>query len=145
MLELVKHGRSKMGIFRKENGAAGYEQPNVLGMVATKSVYENGEQWLDELLEYLEGNVSYVRDFLKENLPQVKLFEPEGTYLIWLDFSLVTDDYRKLKDIIIDKAHLWLDAGIIFGRQSALFERINIACPRKTVVQAMEQLKEALG
>ncbi len=132
-------------LFRKENGAAGYEQPNVLGMVATKSVYEKGEQWLDELLEYLEGNVSYVRDFLKENLPQVKLIEPEGTYLIWLDFSEVTDDYKELERIIVDKAHLWLDAGIIFGRESALFERINIACPRQIVVQAMEQLKEALG
>ena len=131
--------------FRKENGAAGYEQPNVLGMVATRSVYEKGEQWLDELLEYLEGNVSYVRDFLKENLPQVKLIEPEGTYLVWLDFSEVTDDYKELEKIIVDKAHLWLDAGIIFGRESALFERINIACPRQIVVQAMEQLKEALG
>ncbi len=132
-------------LFRKENGAAGYEQPNVLGMVATRSVYEKGEQWLDELIEYLEGNVSYVRDFLKENLPQVKLIEPEGTYLIWLDFSEVTNDYNELEDIIVDKAHLWLDAGIIFGRESALFERINIACPRQIVVQAMEQLKEALG
>ena len=132
-------------LFRKENGAAGYEQPNVLGMVATKSVYEKGEQWLDELLEYLEGNVSFVRNFLKENLPQIRLIEPEGTYLVWLDFSEVTDDYKELERIIVDKAHLWLDAGIIFGRESALFERINIACPRQIVVQAMEQLKEALG
>ena len=132
-------------LFRKENGAAGYEQPNVLGMVATKSVYEKVEQWLDELLEYLEGNVSFVRNFLKENLPQIRLIEPEGTYLVWLDFSEVTDDYKELERIIVDKAHLWLDAGIIFGRESALFERINIACPRQIVVQAMEQLKEALG
>ena len=130
--------------FRRENDAAGYSQPNVLGMVATKSVYEKGEEWLEELLEYLKGNLDYVREFLKENIPQVKLVEPEGTYLIWLDFSEVTDNHKELEKIIVDKAKLWLDAGVIFGRETALFERINIACPRKTVEQAMNQLKEAL-
>ena len=130
--------------FRAVNEANGYSQPNVLGMVATKSVYENGEQWLDELLEYLEGNLSYVRSFLSEKLPKVNLVEPEGTYLIWLDFSEVTSDRKELKEIIEDKAKLWLDPGIIFGKETALFERVNIACPRAILVQAMEQLYEAL-
>lgn len=130
--------------FRRENDAAGYSQPNVLGMEATASVYKNGEQWLEELLDYLKGNVDYVREFLKDRLPSVKLVEPEGTYLIWLDFSLVTGDHKELEKIIVDKAKLWLDAGVIFGRESALFERINIACPRSIVKQAMEQLEQAI-
>ncbi len=130
--------------FRAVNDANGYSQPNVLGMVATKSVYENGEQWLDELLEYLAGNRDYVRNFLAEKLPKVKMVEPEGTYLIWLDFSGITQDKDELKEIIEDKARLWLDPGIIFGRETALFERVNIACPRAILEQAMEQLCKAL-
>lgn len=130
--------------FDRENEAAGYSQPNVLGMVACMSVYTKGEQWLDELLEYLKGNLDYVRKFAAENLPGVKLIEPEGTYLIWLDFSKVVDNHKELEDIIVNKAKLWLDPGIIFGRETNLFERINIACPRSVLEQAMEQLKEAL-
>ena len=130
--------------FDRENEAAGYSQPNVLGMVACMSVYTKGEQWLDELLEYLKGNLDYVRKFVAENLPGVKLIEPEGTYLIWLDFSKVVDNHKELEDIIVNKAKLWLDPGIIFGRETNLFERINIACPRSVLEQALEQLKEAL-
>ena len=130
--------------FRKANEAAGYSQPNAMGLVATQSVYDKGEQWLEELQEYLQGNLDYVRGFLRENLPKVKLIEPEGTYLIWLDFSEVTDERRVLKELVEDKARLWTDPGVIFGKETALFERINIACPRKILEQAMEQLKEAM-
>lgn len=130
--------------FRRENEAAGYSQANTLGLVATESVYRKGEKWLDELLVYLEGNLSYVRDFLKENLPKVHLVEPEGTYLVWLDFSEYTADYKDLEKLIVDEAKLWLDPGIIFGRETALFERINIAAPRSVIVKAMEQLLDAV-
>lgn len=129
--------------FDRENGAGGYSQCNVLGLVATKACYEKGEQWVDELLEYLEGNLDYIRNFIKEKLPKVKLIEPEGTYLIWLDFSEVTTDYRDLRNLIENEAKLWLDGGIIFGRKTALFERINIASPRSIIEKAMEQLYEA--
>ncbi len=131
--------------FRNENDAAGYSQCNVLGMVATKAVYEKGEEWLDELIVYLEGNLNYIREFLKEKLPQVRLVEPEGTYLVWLDFSEVTDDRHVLKDIVETKARLWLDPGIIFGKETALFERINIACPRATIETAMNRLYDAIS
>lgn len=130
--------------FQRENEAAGYSQANVLGLTATVSAYNKGGQWVDELIEYLEGNLSYVRDFLKEKLPEVKLIEPEGTYLIWLDFSGVTDNRKELAKIIVEEAKLWLDAGAIFGRETALFERINIACPRQILQKAMEQLYEAV-
>ncbi len=130
--------------YRKENAASGYSQPNALGMVATMSAYNNGEEWIDELLNYLEGNTNYIRSFLKENLPEIHLIEPEGTYLLWLDFSGITTDHKKLEELIVDKAKLWLDPGIIFGRQTALFERINIATPRKIIEQAMDQLYNAV-
>jgi len=130
--------------FDLENARNGYSQPNALGMTATMSAYKNGEEWLDKLLTYLEGNLQFVRDFLKEKLPEVKLIEPEGTYLIWLDFSEVTDNHKELEDIIVNKAKLWLDPGVIFGHETALFERINIACPRTTLKEALERLYEGL-
>ncbi len=130
--------------FRRENDASGYSQANTLGLTATRAAYTYGKEWLEELKEYLEENLSFVRDYLKEKLPKVHLIEPEGTYLIWLDFSEISDDHKELEKLIVDEARLWLDPGIIFGRETALFERINIACPRKTLEQALEQLYEAL-
>ncbi len=129
---------------RYQNDAAGYSQGAVLGMTALISCYNRGEQWFDELKEYLWGNISFVRDFLKENLPQITLVEPEGTYLIWLDFSRISEDYRELKKLIVDGAKLWVDPGVIFGRQTALFERINVACPRSVLEKAMNQLLAAV-
>lgn len=129
--------------FRYENMITGYSQCSAIGLEATKSVYTKGDTWVDELIEYLEENLEYVRAFLKEKLPKIKLIEPEGTYLIWLDFSEVTESHKELENLIVDKAHLWLDPGIIFGKETALFERINIASPRSIIEKAMEQLYEA--
>ena len=130
--------------FKRENEAAGYSQANVLGLTATISCFNKGGEWVDELIDYLTGNLDYVRDYLKENIPEVKLIEPEGTYLIWLDFSEVTDDYRDLKHLIVDEAKLWLDGGIIFGKETALFERINIASPRVVIRTALDSLHRAI-
>jgi cystathionine beta-lyase len=129
--------------FRYENMITGYSQCNAIGLETTKSVYTKGDKWVDELIEYLEENLEYVRAFLKEKLPKIKLVEPEGTYLIWLDFSDVMKSHKELEELIVDKAHLWLDSGVIFGEETALFQRINIAAPRSIIEKAMEQLYEA--
>ena len=131
--------------FRQENSTTGYSLPNVMGMTATMAAYQHGEPWLEELLEYLQGNLAYLREFFREKLPQIKLVEPEGTYLVWLDFSGVSDNHKELEKILTDRAKLWLDPGIIFGRETNLFERINIACPRPILEEAMRRLEEAVG
>lgn len=131
--------------FRKADAAAGYSQANVLGMTAAQAVYEYGEEWYRELLTCLEGNIDFLDDFLKSRLPGVKMARPEGTYLTWLDFSGVCGEPAALEQIITDKAHLWLDPGAIFGENSALFERVNVACPRSTLERAAEQLAGAFG
>ena len=122
---------------------AGYSQVNLMGLVACQAAYEEGAEWLLQLKEYLLGNLSFVREYLKENLPEVKLIEPEGTYLIWLDFEALGLERKEL-EALIDKAGLWLDAGAIFGKTGIGFERINIACPRRTLEQAFVQLKKAV-
>lgn len=130
--------------FKHENAAAGYSQGNALGIAACKSVYEKGEDWHRELMIYLKENLDFARDFLEKNIPEIKLVEPEGTYLIWLDCSGLGLDYKELERLVTEDAKLWLDAGKMFGRETALFERINIACPRIVLKQALEQLESAV-
>ena len=130
--------------FRKQISAAGYSQVNALGLVACESAYRNGRQWLDSLKEYLIENINFVRDYLEENIPSVKLIEPEGTYLIWLDFGELGLENEELEDLIINKSGLWLDSGAIFGEDGKGYQRINVACPRKTLEQALNQLKSGI-
>ena len=130
--------------YRKANAAAGYSQGSIMGQVAVKSVYTKGDEWVNELVEYITGNMNYMRDFVKENFPKAHFVDPEGTYLTWVDFSGYGFTDEELEHIRVEEAHLWLDSGKVFGPATAQFERFNLACPRATVVKAMEQLKTAL-
>lgn len=130
--------------FRKAIQKTGYSQLNSLGLVASQAAYQYGEEWLIELKEYLLDNLNYVREFLLKELPKVKLIEPEGTYLIWLDFRAYELSDKELEKIIINKANLWLDSGYIFGSGGEGFQRINIACPRQVLELAMTQLAKAM-
>lgn len=132
-------------IFQHEINASGYSQVNTFGLVGCASAYAKGEAWLEELKEYLKGNLDFIRDYLKLYIPKIKLVEPEGTYLIWLDCSELNLSYKELEHLIIEKAKLWLDGGIIFGKDTSQFERINIACPRSVLKQAMDNLAAAVN
>lgn len=98
-----------------------------------------------ELREYLRGNLDYVREFLAERLPEIRLIEPEGTYLLWLDCSGLGLTDEELEDFIVNCAGLWLDAGSMFDKTCGQFERVNITCPRSVLRQAMEQLEGAVA
>ena len=130
--------------FRRQVGAAGYSQLNTMGLTACQAAYRYGEEWHDQLMEYLRANISYVREFLKEKIPKIRLIEPEGTYLVWLDFKELGLREEEREDLIIKKAGLWLDSGAMFGPAGEGFERINIACPRSILKQAMENLEQAI-
>lgn len=130
--------------FRSEIDKTGYSQLNVMGLVACEAAYAHGREWLEELKTYLLGNISYVRRFLRECLPQIKLVEPQGTYLLWLDFRDLGLTEVQREELLLQKAGLWLDSGMMFGSDGEGFERINIACPRKNLQMAMEKLESAL-
>ena len=115
-----------------------------MGLIACQAAYTYGAEWLDELKRYLAENLSFVRAYLREHIPQIKLIEPQGTYLIWLDCRALNLTDRQLKQLIQDEAKLWTDDGYIFGAGGSGFERINIACPRSTLKQALENLKQAV-
>lgn len=130
--------------FQKQMELCSFHFPNCLGAIACTAAYREGEEWLDACKAYMRENLDYVRDFLTEYLPQIKLVEPEGTYFAWLDCSGLGLSKEKLDELIIHKAKLWLDSGAIFGQCAAQFQRVVLACPRATVRQAMEQLKTAI-
>lgn len=131
--------------FRAELDRAGYSQANVMGLIACRAAYEGGAQWLDDLKEYLVGNLDFVREYLRGHLPTIRLVEPQGTYLIWLDCTALGLDDDALNRLILEKAGLWLDSGSMFGEEGRGFQRINIACPRAVLRQALEQLERAVA
>lgn len=130
--------------FQRELDIVSYHGVNRLGAIAATAAYEGGGQWLDDCVAYLRENLSYVRNFLATRIPQIKLVEPEGTYLAWLDCSGLGLTGEQLDDLIIQKANLWLDTGSIFGECAQQFQRIVLACPRATLEKAMEQLANAV-
>ncbi len=130
--------------FLREMDRSGYSQLNTLGLVACQAAYECGGEWLEQCGAYLRGNLDFIRSFLAEYIPQIKLVEPDGTYFAWLDCSGLGLNKAELNDLVVNEARLWLDAGHIFGRNSAQFQRVVLACPRYTLEQAMTRLKTAV-
>lgn len=118
---------------------------NYFGVAATTAAYEGGAPWLDELKEVLWGNYEYCREFLKEKFPSVVVSPLEGTYLLWADFRSLGLEEKALEEFMLRRAGLCLDEGYLFGREGGGFERINLACPRRFLVRAMEKLDRAAG
>ncbi len=131
-------------VFKAEIVKSGYSQLNTMGLIACQAAYEYGDAWLQELKEYLFKNLTYLKEFLEQYIPEVKLIIPEGTYLVWMDFRSLELTEEELEDLIVNKAKLWLDAGTMFGPEGIGFQRINIACPRETLTLALNRLIEAI-
>ena len=129
--------------FKQANTSAGYSQANCMGQVALMSCYTKGAEWVDELVEYIWGNVCYMKDFVEKNFPKAHFVDPDGTYLTWVDFSGYGLEDDDLEHLMVEEAKLWLDSGAIFGPETKQFERFNLGCPRSVVEQAMKQLKAA--
>ena len=130
--------------FRKQIDAAGYSQLNTLGLVACQAAYTYGEEWLTQVKAYIRSNITFVDEYLKQNLPRIKMLPIEGTYLVWLDCSALGMTADEREQWLWHEAKLWLDGGGIFGKEGEAFERINVACPRATLLQGLEQLKAAV-
>lgn len=130
--------------FRKQLDAAGISQLGVMGLVACETAYSKGEEWYQAMLSYVRGNIEFVRDYVAQNLPGVTMTEHEGTYLVWLDFSGTGLSVEALDNLIIHKAKLWLDSGKIFGECGSGFQRINVACPRSVLKEAMDRIRTVI-
>ena len=130
--------------FTEEINRTGYDEPTIFGIAAAQAVYENGDTWYESMKAYVEKNICFADEFVREHLPGVSMKKPEGTYLIWLDFSGTGMTTAELDDMIIQKAKLWLDSGSIFGKAGEGFQRINTACPQSILREALERLEDVL-
>ncbi len=127
--------------FRKAVDAAGISQLGVLGLVATETAYEKGEEWYEAMLTYIRSNIDFVKNYVKEQLPGVNVIDGEGTYLLWLDFRKTGLNVKELDRRIVYDAKLWLDSGKIFGKTGEGFERINVATSRAVIRECLERIK----
>jgi cystathionine beta-lyase len=118
---------------------------NTFGVVATEAAYNFGEEWLTAVLDYIEGNYNFMRDYLAQNLPQLRLMPAEGTYLVWLDCRALELTPEERKKRIFEDARLYLDEGEMFGPEGAGFERINLACPRWLLAEALDRLAAVIS
>ena len=127
--------------FRKQILATGNSEVSIQGIVSAQAAYSKGEVWLDALLKYLKGNIEYTQKFIRENLKGVKLVPMEATYLAWLDFNGTGLSPEQIEKAVRQKARLWLNNGILFGKNGEGFQRLNLACPRSILAEALNRLK----
>lgn len=130
--------------FRKEMDRSGISQLSVLGLVATEAAYAHGDEWYAAMKNYVRDNIAFARAYVEENLPGVRMIDTQGTYLIWLDFRQTGLTVEQLDHKIIYEAGLWLDSGKIFGKTGEGFERINVACPRAVLQEALDRIRGIL-
>ncbi|GAB6991615.1 MalY/PatB family protein [Paenibacillus pini] len=117
---------------------------SALGSVATEAAYNGGEVWLDEALEYIRDNMHYIQQFIAEHIPEIHVTLPEATYLLWLDFRSVNMSSDELAAFLLTQAKLALNQGASFGTEGEGFMRMNVACPRSIIEEAMHRLHSAM-
>lgn len=134
--------RSSFKKVLQSNGLSGI---STFGVVAAQAAYDHGEEWLMQLLEYIEDNLKYLEQYIAEHIPQLTVVRPEGTYLVWLDCHRLRLGKWELKQFMLEEAKVYLEEGFIFGPEGEGFERINIACPRAILVEALDRIRQAVG
>lgn len=116
---------------------------NALNLTGAMAAYEYGEEWLDAMLGYVTENITYIMNFFKENIPEVKIIRPQGTYLVWIDFTKIFKTSKELDKFLIKKAKVGFNSGASFGEEGEGFVRLNAACPRETIERALNRILKA--
>ena len=117
---------------------------NIFGIAALEAAYTNGAPWLDELMHYLSGNLEWMNQYFESNLPELKIIQPEATYLAWIDFSALGLGDEELKQFVTNEAKIALNPGIMFGKGGEGFMRLNFACPREILKKGVYRLENAV-
>lgn len=117
---------------------------NAFSSVAMEAAYNEGEEWLEQLLHYIAGNFDFIKEYCEVNIPKIKPNLPDATYLVWLDCRELGMNNDELRSFMIEKAKIGLNEGYTFGRSLTGFMRLNAACPRSVLEKALRQLKEAV-
>ena len=130
--------------FRETLNRNGAGMLNIFGMIAGETAYSHCEDWLMELLVYLRGNLGIIKDYFQMYIPQIKVIEPEATYLAWLDCNRLPVEAEKLKDFFVFKARVGLNEGSMFGKEGRGFQRMNFACPKARLMDGLERIRAAV-
>ena len=121
-----------------------FSSPTLFATIGAEVAYTHGEEWLNEMLAYVEGSIDIVEDFLEKNIPQIKIFRPQASFLLWLDCRELQLTQPQLVDLFVKKARLALNDGTMFGEEGAGFMRLNIGSPRKVILEALQSLADAV-
>lgn len=123
----------------------GISRLNLFGVIGCEAAYKYGEEWLEQLLAYIEENKEFTKNYINEKIPKLKVAEPEGTYLLWIDCRKLGMNAEELKKFMMTKARVAFNEGFIFGEGGEGFERMNIACPRSILKEALKRIEEAVN
>ncbi len=121
-----------------------FSSPTLFATIGAEVAYTHGEEWLNEMLAYVEGSIDIIEDFLEKNISQIKIFRPQASFLLWLDCRELQLTQPQLVDLFVKKAHLALNDGTMFGEEGAGFMRLNIGSPRKVILEALQSLADAV-
>jgi len=125
--------------------AAVVPDPNVFGLVAMEAAFRDGDDWLAQMLDYLNGNLKITMEFFANRIPKIKVIKPQGTYLLWLDCRRLGLDNQALSRFMREQARVGFDDGFMFGESGSGFERMNIACPRVILLEALARIEKAVN
>ena len=137
--------REMKDIFDRYWGSLDIHRNNAFSSVAMEAAFREGEEWLEQMLDYVSGNFDFIADYCKNRIPKIRPSMPDATYLVWLDCRELGLDDAALKEFMIKKAKLGLNPGSSFTRSLSGFMRLNAACPRSVLKKAMEQLEAAVN
>ena len=130
--------------FYKWMSASEFNEPTIFSPIATIAALKNGEEWRQQMLKYVEGNIDFVIDYCKQNIPQIKPMRPQASFLVWLDCRALGLNHEALVDLFVDKAGLALNDGEMFGAEGKGFMRLNVGTQRSVLKTAMDKLKAAV-
>ena len=142
---MIIPNRDRRVDFMQARERLGIDTFNLFGLLATEAAYQHGEEWLEQLLDYLQENLALVLRFFEERIPQITVVETEGCYLAWLDCRAFHLSDTELKDFMLKKAKVWLNDGPVFGKGGSGFQRLNFACPRALLKEALERIESAVN
>ena len=117
---------------------------NIFGNIALEAAYREGDEWLSQLILYLQQNIAFAKDFINSNIPCVEVIEPEATFLLWVDFRKTGLDDKTVRTLLLKDAQVALSNGILFGKDGEGFQRINIGCPRSVLEKGLRQIASSL-
>ena len=132
-------------LFKRELDAVSYEEPNIFGIEAAAAAFKYGDEWHAAMTAYVNDNLETACDYVNAHIPGAGMRKPEGTYLLWMDLNGLGIGDDRIEEILKNEAKVWLDGGRMFGRGGKGYQRINAACPRKVLMEALERMGTAMS